>query len=97
MLTTEIRFQKLLTAGKEALEKIDAILEGTANDDTCVLEDRRLLNMTEAAEVLNLSRPTIWRMCRDGELEFIEIREGTRRVPSQAITDFLNSKRRVRS
>jgi excisionase family DNA binding protein len=51
--------------------------------------------MTEAAEVLHLSRPTIWRMCRDGELEFIEIREGTRRVPSQAITDFLNRKRRT--
>jgi excisionase family DNA binding protein len=95
MLTTEIRFQKLLTAGKEALEKIDAILEGTAKNDNQLPADRRLLNMTEAAEVLNLSRPTIWRMCRDGELEFIEIREGTRRVPSQAITDFLNRKRRA--
>jgi excisionase family DNA binding protein len=95
MLTTEIRFQKLLTAGKEALEKIDAILEGTAKNDNQLPTDRRLLNMTEAAEVLHLSRPTIWRMCRDGELEFIEIREGTRRVPSQAITDFLNRKRRA--
>jgi excisionase family DNA binding protein len=93
-MTTETRFTKLLIATPEQLQRIDAVLEGTATDAPANT-DRRLLTFTDAAEVLNLSRPTIWRMVRDGELPCVEIREGTRRISSQAITEFLNGKRRA--
>jgi len=37
---------------------------------------------------LNVSRTTVWRLLRDGLLPCVELRPGSRRVPSVAVTEF---------
>ncbi|MFA7174027.1 MAG: helix-turn-helix domain-containing protein [Kiritimatiellia bacterium] len=86
-MTLEKRIQALITAEPEKLSQIDAILSGDAHTEAP--GDRRLLTMTQAAEVLGLSRQTIWRMIKDDRLPVIEIRRGRYRVPSAALTSML--------
>ena len=86
-MTTEARIQNLLQADAEKLAQVDSILEGRATEATNT--DRRLLSMTQAAETLNLSRQTIWRMVKENRLPVVEIRRGRYRVPSAAITAML--------
>lgn len=50
--------------------------------------DRRLLSIAQAARALGLSRTTVWRLLRDGRLPFVELRPGSRRIPSAAVTEF---------
>lgn len=74
---------KLLTATPAELNRVAAVFAGeTPTEPT----DRRLYNIQQAADALNLSRTTIWRLMRDGRLPFIELRKGSRRIPSEAIT-----------
>lgn len=94
-MQTNDRFQALLNADEKTLEKIDSILEGKGSDQAPATIDRRLLMMGEAAKVLNVSRSTIHRMIRDGLLATVELREGTLRIPSQVLTDFVNQKRKA--
>ena len=87
-MTTETRFTKLLQATPEQLGQIDALLDGQGlgiKEPT----DRKLLTLTDCAEVLGISRQTVWRMIADGRLPTIEVRQGRHRVASSAITAFL--------
>lgn len=78
---------KLLSATPETLEKVADVLAGRSADTLSC--DRRLLTLTAAARELNVSRMTIHRMCADKRLPVIETRLGRRRIPSQALSDFL--------
>ena len=85
-MSTDERFKKLLAADPATLAKVDAVLTGTATDKPTDPGDRRLLTQTAAAEVLGVSRTTIFRMTRDGRLPAVELRQGRLRIPSKAIT-----------
>ena len=86
-MTTEQRLSAILAANPGVLRRIDSILSGEiegAGDPG----DRRLLSIAQTARALNLSRTSIWRMLRDGALPCVEIRPGSRRIPSAAVTEF---------
>jgi len=86
-MTTERRLSAILAANPDTLRRIDSILSGEIEGATAP-GDRRLLSIAQTARALNLSRTSIWRMLRDGRLPFVELRPGSRRVPSQAVTEF---------
>ena len=83
-LTTERRMTLLLAATPDVLRRVDRVLSGEPIEAPT---DRRLLTIQQAAVALGVSRTTIWRMLRDGGLPCVEIRPGSRRVPSQAVTE----------
>ena len=76
---------RLLTATPDEMEKIKAVFNCKATAPQ-LPTDRRLLTLTEAAAVLNVSRMTIHHMAADGRLPSTETRAGRRRIPSAAIT-----------
>lgn len=86
-MTTEQRLSAILAANPRLLARIDSILAGEIEGATD--PDRRLLSIQQAARALNLSRTSVWRLLRDGRLPFVELRPGSRRVPSAAITAFV--------
>ena len=45
----------------------------------------RLFNMGEAAQTMGVSRPTLWRMIRDGAVQTVELRKGMKRVPESEL------------
>jgi len=84
-MTKEALIGKLLAASPAELKRVAAVFTGEGATDP---GDRRLLSIQQAADALNVSRTTIWRLLRDGRLPFVELRPGSRRVPSQAVTEF---------
>lgn len=89
------RYNALGHATQSQLEQIDAILEGKNCQPPQKQQDNRLLMMGAAAKELNVSRSTVYRLIKEGRLPTVGLREGTLRVPSQAITDFVNQQRRA--
>jgi len=45
----------------------------------------RLFPMGKAAEAMGCSRPTLWRMIRDGQVRTVELKPGMRRVPESEL------------
>ncbi len=86
-MTTEKRMTLMLAATPDVLKRIDRILSGEIEGATDP-GDRRLLSIQQTADALGVSRTTIWRLLRDGRLPFIELRKGSRRIPSAAVTEF---------
>ena len=76
-------------ATQERLEQIknaiDGVLLGTGNTTPAYVSDMRLLNISQAAKELNLSRSTVIRMAQAGTLERIEIRPNCWRFRRQAM------------
>ena len=87
-LTTEQRMTMLLAATPDTLRRVDRVLTGEPTEGATEPTDRRLLSIRQAADALGISRTSIWRLLRDGRLPTVEIRPGSRRVPSQAVTEF---------
>jgi excisionase family DNA binding protein len=87
-MTTEQRLSAILAATPDVLKAVDSILAGGIEGATDP-GDRRLLSIAQAADALGVSRTTVWRLLRDGRLPFVELRPGSRRVPSAAITAFV--------
>jgi len=85
-LTTEKRMTLLLTAAPDVLRRVDRVLTGEPTEGATDPGDRRLLSIQQAADALGVSRTTVWRLLRDGRLPFIELRKGSRRIPSAAVT-----------
>jgi excisionase family DNA binding protein len=85
-MTTERRMTLLLAATPDTLRRVDRVLTGEPTEGATDPGDRRLLSIRQAADALGVSRTTIWRMLRDGALPCVEIRPGSRRVPSAAVT-----------
>jgi excisionase family DNA binding protein len=84
-MSTEQLMRRLLTATPSELKKIEAVFTGEGATDP---GDRRLLSIAQAAVALGVSRTTIWRLLRDGRLPCVELRPGSRRIPSAAVTEF---------
>jgi len=82
-MNKEALIGKLLVATPAELNRVAAVFTTEAPTEPT---DRRLLSIAQAARALNLSRTTVWRLLRDGRLPFIELRKGSRRIPSEAIT-----------
>lgn len=87
-MTIEKRLSAILAATPDTLRRIDSILSGEIEGATDP-GDRRLLSIRQAADALGISRTSIWRLLRDGRLPFVELRKGSRRIPSEAITAFV--------
>ena len=87
-MTTEKRMTLLLAANPGVLRRVDRILTGEPTEGATEPGDRRLLSIAQAARALNVSRTTVWRLLRDGRIPVVELRPGSRRVPSQAVTEF---------
>ena len=88
-MTTEKRLSAILAATPDVLRRVDRVLTGEPAEGATDPGDRRLLSIAQTARALNLSRTSIWRMLRDGRLPCVELRPGSRRVPSQAVTEFV--------
>jgi excisionase family DNA binding protein len=84
----------VLTAKNEQLEAMEKAYRGNGATPASLEQDCRLLTFTDAAKTMNVSRPTIWRMCKSGLLPCIKIRPGTKRVPFQAIKNLLAQARK---
>lgn len=67
----------------ERLALLAATLDGrtAAAGPVCL----RLLGMSQAAKELNVSRPTFWRMVKDGAVRTVELKKGLRRVPESEL------------
>ena len=87
-MNTEQRLSAILAANPDTLRRVDRILTGEPTEGATDPGDRRLLSIAQAARALNVSRTTVWRLLRDGRLPVVELRPGSRRVPSQAVTTF---------
>lgn len=88
-MTIEKRMTLLLAATPDTLRRVDRILTGEPTEGATDPGDRRLLSIAQAAVALGVSRTTVWRLLRDGRLPCVEIRPGSRRIPSQAITQLV--------
>ena len=87
-MTTEKRMTLLLAASPDTLRRVDRILSGELIEGATAPGDRRLLSIQQAADALGVSRTTVWRLLRDGRIPVVELHPGSRRVPSQAVTEF---------
>ena len=79
------RMQKILAAPAATLQKVDAILEG--RDTFNNADDLRTITFKEAADRLNVSRPTIYRVVKSGQIETVLI-GGLERIPVRALTAY---------
>lgn len=77
---------KLLAATPAELKRVAAVFTGEAPTEPTDPTDRRLLTIAQAARALNVSRTTVWRLLRDGRIPVVELRPGSRRIPSAALT-----------
>jgi len=87
-LTTEQRLSAILAANPDTLRRVDRVLTGEPTEAPTGPTDRRLLSIATAADALGVSRTTVWRLLRDGRLPCVELRPGSRRIPSAAVTAF---------
>ena len=75
---------KILSATPDELARLAGALAGQSNEAPSL----RLLTMTRAAEALDVSRVTIWRLVRDGRLRAVEVRNGSHRIPEVELRRF---------
>ena len=47
--------------------------------------DARFLTVTQAAAALGISRPSVYRWCKEGRLRILKIGEGVARIPSEDV------------
>jgi len=75
------RLLKLIQASHTQLEQIDQILAGRSfQESTSSSEGPLLLGMGEAAKMLGVSRPTLWRLIQSGRLEKVELLPNSYRI-----------------
>ena len=83
------RLIKLATADSKTLERIDSILEG--GDHTFQDEDLRTVTLTSAAQRLNVSRVTIYRLCKAGKIQRVAL-NGVSRIRLQSLIAYANGR-----
>lgn len=89
-MKTEQRFTMLLSASTDQLTAIDQVLAGEQEEQRPNL---RLYRIADAARETGCSRSTIQRAIADGRLEAVEIRQGSRRIPEDALLRFAGVKK----
>ena len=82
-VTNDRLIQAVFKATEEAKEQALPILEGR---EIPTPADPALLQMGEAAELLNVSRATLWRMVRAGRIEKVELYPNAYRLRRSDIT-----------
>jgi excisionase family DNA binding protein len=90
-MTNEMLIQ-LLQATPEQQAAIDEILTGRMPAVPVVASGPLLLSMGKAAELLGVSRPTLWRMLNAGRLTRVEVLPQTYRVRRSEIEELVNGK-----
>ena len=85
-MTTNERFLKLATATPEQWAQVDAILEGRAARRNEA--EVRLLSITDAAKMMDVSRMTIYRLKKAGRLVAVELPGGTSRITLASVLAF---------
>ncbi len=89
-VTNDELIQAVFAATAEAKHRALAILEG--KELPVENNDPLLLRMGEAAELLNVSRATLWRTIRAGRLEKIELFPGSYRLRRSDVVALANGK-----
>ena len=89
-MSTNERLLKLATASPAVLAKVDAVLNGTDANTRTPDKDCRLVTFSEAARMMKLSRPTVYRLTKCGRLTLIPL-NGVNRITVQSINDFVNT------
>jgi excisionase family DNA binding protein len=82
--------RSIFNASDEAKAKALAVLEGREALDTA--SGPLLLTMGEAAELLNVSRATLWRTIKSGRLEKVELYPGAYRLRRADVVALANGK-----
>jgi len=82
------RLLKFLQAPPEIQTEIDRILEGKIAARVETNTGPLLYGMTAAAKFIGVSRATLWRICRTGQLQKIEILPGSFRIRRSDIEAF---------
>lgn len=73
-MQNEDRIKMIFTATPEALAAVDAALNGKT-PEAARPPSLRLYRMGEAADITGLSRVTIWRAIKEGNLKAVDIRK----------------------
>jgi predicted regulator of amino acid metabolism with ACT domain len=79
-MTTEERLKRLFVASPEQMQAIDGILEAGVREKPSVTTGPVLMGMTASAQLLGVSRATLWRMIKGGLLQKIEVLPGSFRL-----------------
>lgn len=82
------RLLKFLQAPPETQTEIDRILEGKITARVETTTGPLLYGMTAAAKFIGVSRATLWRICRTGRLQKVEILPGSFRIRRADIEAF---------
>ena len=69
------------------LAAVAAVLDGSATREK-THGSAKLLSMGDACKALSISRPTLWRLIRDGQIKAVELRPGSKRVPETEVYRF---------
>jgi len=77
--------RKVLGATETERVKISKVFEGTESES----QDRKLLNLKQAADELGVSKTTARRLMKEGRLTAVETRLGRKRILSQSITNLI--------
>ena len=88
-MTINERLLKLATATPQVLAKVDAALNGIDARNRTTDADVRLVTYSEAARMMRLSRPTIYRLAKCGRLEVVPL-NGVNRIRLQSVFDCVN-------
>lgn len=76
------RMLKILQASPDQQAAIDAILEGRKPDEQTI-QGPLLMGVEEGAKFMGVSRTTLWRIIKSGDIKPIEYRPGSYKVRRQ--------------
>ncbi len=85
-MTDRERIMRILNANYETLRKIDDILMGRDKPIRNLERETRLITLSEAAKLLNVSRQTVYRMLEMGKLNYVTL-DGMRRVTMRSVLE----------
>lgn len=87
------RLLKLLNASPEQQAEIDRILEDKLIPE--ISKGPLLMSMSAAASFLGVGRCTVWRMCRAGRLQKVEVLDNSYRLRKADLEAIVASKTKV--
>ena len=94
-MTTEERLKRLFAASPEQMQAIDGILEAGVREKPRVTTGPLLMGMTASAQLLGVSRATLWRMIKGGLLQKIEVLPGSFRLRRDDLEAIASGQKRV--
>lgn len=92
MSTEAIQLARLALSALSAEERAAVIREHAGNAERP--ESLRLLRPGEAAEALQVSRATLWRMTKEGRVRTVALRKGAIRYPEAELRRLVEGRNR---